>query len=235
MIRKYIGTVHGKISYLEGDGTVPIFFLHGFGGTGNTWLKMAPYLDPGIKAVLVDLLGHGHSDKPEINYSIETQAESVLELINSFSAAKFSIVGNSYGGWIALKLASKYISPEHLFLIDSAGISPALSEDSNFKASDVIDSIMKARNYKNRDALESIMENNKRPEEKITDDELASIKSKTTIIWGDKDNILSPVYGEKLNQKINGSRLIIINNAGHTPFISNPYQVAEIINNEVLH
>ncbi len=233
MERKYFNTSLGKLSYLEGDGERPLFFLHGFGGTGNTWMKLLPYMNKNIKPVFVDLLGHGHSDKPDIEYRIEDQAQAVMELIKSFNSDKISLVGNSYGGWIALKLSSKYLKPVNLFLIDSAGISPALSEEGTEKMNSVIDSILKVRNYKNRDALIKIMENNKNPDEKISDHELSLITSNTVIIWGSNDNVISPDYGRELNKKIRNSKLIFINGAGHTPFINSPEEVISIINSSM--
>ncbi len=232
MERKYVNTVYGKLSYLIRDGNYPVIFLHGFGGTGNTWLRLEPYLRKDIMPVFIDLLGHGHSDKPDIEYRIDQQCKSVMDLASELKIKNLSLVGNSYGGWISLKLSSNYINPDNLFLIDSAGISPALSNESKEKMDEVISSILKVRNYKNKDALYKIMENNSRDSEKITDEELKRIKSKTYIIWGKDDKTIDIEYGTILNQKIK-SEFIQIDNAGHTPFISYPEKIAEIINKAV--
>ncbi len=232
MERKYVNTLYGKLSYLIRDGNYPVIFLHGFGGTGNTWLRLEPYLKKDIMPVFIDLLGHGHSDKPDIDYTIDQQCKAIIDLIKELKINKFSLAGNSYGGWISLKLSSDYIEPENLFLIDSAGISPALSNESKEKMDDIISSILKVRNYKNRDALYKIMENNKKDSEKITDEELKKIRSKTYIIWGKEDKTIDIKYGLTLNKKIE-SEFIEIDNAGHTPFINEPEKIAEIINNAV--
>lgn len=233
MERKYVNTKYGKLSYLIGEGNYPVIFLHGFGGTGNAWLKLEPYLKKDLMPIFVDLLGHGHSDKPDIEYTIDQQSEAVKDLINELKIKNFSLAGNSYGGWISLKIASDYLDPDNLFLIDSAGISPALSNESKEKMEEVISSILKVRNYKNKDALYKIMENNKKDSEKITDNELKKIKSKTYIIWGNNDKTIDIKYGLTLNQKIIKSEFIKIDNAGHTPFINEPEKIAEIINNAI--
>ena len=44
MERSYLSLSSGGISYLERKGQYPIIFLHGLGGTGNNWLKLAGYL-----------------------------------------------------------------------------------------------------------------------------------------------------------------------------------------------
>ncbi len=234
MERKYSQTQYGKISFLDrGEGGYPVIFLHGLGGTGNTWLKIEPLLDHGIRPLFVDLLGHGHSDKPEIDYTIKQQAEAIKSLIENLELDSFSIAGNSYGGWVALKLASSILKPDMLILIDSAGISPTPGENGTEAIKVLIDSIMKSRNYKNRDALERIMKNNARPEEKITSEELAKINCPTVIIWGMEDHVIPIKYGEILKSKIQNSQMIKMENAGHTPFIGNPVEFAKIINEKI--
>lgn len=233
MQRKYCQTPYGKLSFLDRDKGYPVIFLHGLGGTGNTWLKIEPLLDAGIRPILVDLLGHGHSDKPEIDYNISQQANAVKSLVDSLELENFSMAGNSYGGWIALKYTSTISNPDMLFLVDSAGISPTPGERGPEVVKGFIDSIMKVRNYKNREALERIMKNNARQDEKITMEELSAIKCPTTVIWGREDQVIPLKYGEKMNLEISGSQLIVIDGAGHTPFIDSPDKFAGIINKKI--
>ena len=230
MERKYYQTQYGRISLLDRGTGYPVIFLHGLGGTGNTWLKSEPFLDSGLRPIFVDLLGHGHSDKPEIDYTITQQAEAIKSLIDTLGLKNFSIAGNSYGGWIGLKFASSIAQPDMLFPVDSAGISPTPSERGPEAVESLINSILKARNYKNRDALGRIMKNNGRKEEKITQKELAAISCPTTIIWGREDHVIPLSYGEALNAGIRGSELIIIEGSGHTPHIDKPGEFSEIIN-----
>jgi pimeloyl-ACP methyl ester carboxylesterase len=233
MQRKYGITRYGKVSYLDKNEGYPVIFLHGFGGTGNTWLKSEPYMDNCIRPIFIDLLGHGHSDKPDIEYTIKEQAEAIMDIISGLGIEKFSIAGNSYGGWISLKLASGMVEPDMLFLIDSAGISPTISEGSVETMNNIINSILKVRNYNNRNALEKIMENNKKPEEKINDGEFKKIKCKTTIIWGEDDITIPVSYAYKLKEKIPESEIILVSGAGHTPFISKPEEFSAIINSKI--
>ena len=78
-------------------------------------------------------------------FSIEQQAEAVFDVVHCLGINKFSIAGNSYGGWIAMKLASTIAEPDMLFLVDSAGISPALSEESKETMNRILDSILRAK------------------------------------------------------------------------------------------
>jgi pimeloyl-ACP methyl ester carboxylesterase len=233
MERKYYQTQYGRISLLDRGTGYPVIFLHGLGGTGNTWLKSEPFLDSRLRPIFVDLLGHGHSDKPEIDYTIIQQAEAIKSIIDAMGLKNFSIVGNSYGGWIGLKFASSIAQPDMLFPVDSAGISPTPAEQGPQAVESLIDSILKARNYKNRDALRRIMNNNGKREEKITQEDLAAISCPTTIIWGTEDHVIPLSYGEALKAGIKGSELIIIDGSGHTPHIDKPEEFSEIINKKL--
>jgi len=68
---------------------------------------------------------------------------------------------------------------------------------------------------------------------KMKDEDLRSIKTKTLIIWGTADNILSIEYGRKFHELIPNSLLFEIPYAKHTPQITHPQIVARIINDNV--
>ncbi|SMD31351.1 alpha/beta fold hydrolase [Picrophilus oshimae] len=227
MIRNYSETRFGRISYLIRDGKIPLILMHGFGGTGNTFLRIEPYLNENFKVIFPDLLGHGHSDKPDIDYTIHQQALAINDMIKSLNLDKIIIGGNSYGGWIALDYALNINEPEALILIDSAGTNRTFAEDG--MVNEVVDEIMKVRNYKNRDALIKIAENNGRPSEKINLNDLKRLSCKTIIIWGKNDNTIPISKGYEYKNYIRNSEMHVLD-SGHTPQISNPEEVSSIIN-----
>jgi len=51
------------------------------------------------------------------------------------------------------------------------------------------------------------------------------------IIWGDKDQWVSPKFGPRLNRDIPGSKLAVIENAGHLPHQEKPEVVNPILLN----
>lgn len=96
-----------KLNYrVIGEG-YPVVFLHGFLESNTMWNSIIPKLK-GIKAILVELPGHG--DSPFYPYgeemSIRNISEDVNEVLNELSISKFSIVGHSLGGYVALDLKS---------------------------------------------------------------------------------------------------------------------------------
>src|SRR6185503_16871989 len=79
---------------------------HGFGASIFTWHYFIDPLSQKNKLVLVDLKGFGSSAKPDDRkYSIHDHADAVQELIVQNDWRKLTLIGNSYGGTLALLLA----------------------------------------------------------------------------------------------------------------------------------
>lgn len=111
-----------------GSGNTPILFLHGFGTSSLSWDDIIPFFDKSkFTMYLVDLKGFGLSSKPDDDrYSIDNQADIILNFIYKMSLNDLILVGHSYGGGIALLMTIKeqenqdfpFISK--MILIDSA-------------------------------------------------------------------------------------------------------------------
>jgi pimeloyl-ACP methyl ester carboxylesterase len=94
-----------KEEYGEGD---PILCLHGLGANIFTWHYFIDSFSKNHKLVLVDLKGCGRSAKPEDElYSIQDHADALYELILQNDWRRITLVGNSYGGALALLLAGR--------------------------------------------------------------------------------------------------------------------------------
>jgi Predicted hydrolases or acyltransferases (alpha/beta hydrolase superfamily) len=55
--------------------------------------------------VAIDMLGHGWTDKPEINYQVKDYADHVLAVLKALGRERAHITGESLGGWVATYLA----------------------------------------------------------------------------------------------------------------------------------
>ncbi|MFJ5708747.1 alpha/beta fold hydrolase [Streptomyces sp. NPDC093105] len=93
---------------LPGDGPVRVY-LHGLGCTAASdfaHIATHPALGGG-RALLVDLLGHGLSDRPaDFDYRPEGQAAAVAALLDHLDLTGVHLVGHSMGGAVALHLAA---------------------------------------------------------------------------------------------------------------------------------
>ena len=54
-----------------GSGETAMIFLSGWGCDGSLWVNQVPALVPYGRVLLVDLPGHGGSDKPDIPYPLD--------------------------------------------------------------------------------------------------------------------------------------------------------------------
>lgn len=97
----------------------PIVFLHGFLENNLMWEEILPEL-PDIKAICIDLPGHGSSPLLTVELSLSSIADAVKETLQSLGINSFSIVGHSLGGYVALHLAADTsLEVEHIVLLHS--------------------------------------------------------------------------------------------------------------------
>jgi pimeloyl-ACP methyl ester carboxylesterase len=83
----------------------PILLIHGMSGSTFSWRRAVPFLAEHHRVVMVDLKGHGMSEKPENeHYSIFDQAELVGSVIEQLDLRHLTVVGHSLGGMVTLAM-----------------------------------------------------------------------------------------------------------------------------------
>lgn len=99
----------------------PVVFLHGFATSGHLWNDIVPLMPPGHRLVVLDLLGHGRSDRPAgRDLDIRAHAARVVELLDELRIHSACVVGHGLGGGIAQSLAVRHADRvSHLCLIDA--------------------------------------------------------------------------------------------------------------------
>lgn len=100
--------VDGVIYAVRDLGSGPaVLLLHGFTGTGASLDPLALALrEAGFRTLAPDLLGHGASDAPEpARHDVARQAADLGAILRLRSAAPAAVVGYSFGGRVALRLA----------------------------------------------------------------------------------------------------------------------------------
>ncbi len=82
----------------------PVVLLHGLFGSLENLNAIAKSLQPMCDVIAIDLPNHGHSEHVNtVNYG--QMSDAVSELMNELNIDKFSIVGHSMGGKVAMQLA----------------------------------------------------------------------------------------------------------------------------------
>ncbi|GAD98017.1 fumarylacetoacetate hydrolase [Paecilomyces variotii No. 5] len=101
-------TVNDRQIYYEEEGRASdqtIFFVHGLGGTLNTFQPLICSLR-NFHVIRFDLSGHGRSSVPSQKTSIETYVEDCKAVISHLKVKKAVVVGHSMGCLIAMHLAA---------------------------------------------------------------------------------------------------------------------------------
>ena len=113
-----------RVHYQEaGQPDAPaILLIHGFTAFNLVWSEvLLPIAAAGFRVIAPDLLGHGFSAKPKGGeYTIESQARMVTRLMEHLCIERATLVGNSYGGAVAVTCALDHPSRvERLVLVSS--------------------------------------------------------------------------------------------------------------------
>lgn len=100
-----------------------IVLIHGLAGSSLTWTQVMPGLAEHYDIIAPDLLGHGESAKPMGDYSLGAMASGLRDLLSLLDVERATIVGQSFGGGVAMQLA--YQHPEicdRMVLVGSGGL-----------------------------------------------------------------------------------------------------------------
>lgn len=84
-----------------------ILMLHGLASNARIWDLLAPILAKNFSVIAVDQRGHGKSDKPDTGYDFDTVTNDVVGFINALKLKNPIVVGHSWGGSVALCLATQ--------------------------------------------------------------------------------------------------------------------------------
>ena len=116
-----------KTNYLEAGKGDPVVLIHG-SGPGVTsyanWRLVLPALAENFRVLAPDMVGFGFSERPaNIQYGVQTWADQVVGLMDTLELPTAHLVGNSFGGAIALRIATQH--PDRvgkLVLMGSMGV-----------------------------------------------------------------------------------------------------------------
>lgn len=84
-----------------GQGTTAVVLVHGFGCDLTTWRSQVPAFADKTHLLLIDLPGHGASDKPDIPFSMDLFARAIHAVLTAAGAERAVVVGHSMGTMVA--------------------------------------------------------------------------------------------------------------------------------------
>ncbi|MBJ9963488.1 alpha/beta fold hydrolase [Burkholderia seminalis] len=95
--------------------------LHGVGGHAEAYSRNFGPHGEHFWVVAIDMLGHGWTDKPEINYQVKDYADHVLAVLKALGRKRAHITGESLGGWVATYLAVHHPEVVDHLVLNTAG------------------------------------------------------------------------------------------------------------------
>ena len=215
----------GRVLAERIGGTPPkVVALHGWGRTGADFVPLLSGLD----AVAIHLPGFGPTTPPDSVWGTEHYAELVADAIRPF--APVVVVGHSFGGRIAVRLAAKY--PELVAALVLTGaplvrLAPASSPSLGYRLvrqlnrwGIVPDSVMEARRKRSGsadyNAAQGIMRDIMvKTVNENYDADLARIAAPTWMVWGENDTAAPTAAGKVASERIAGARWIVVPGEAH--------------------
>jgi pimeloyl-ACP methyl ester carboxylesterase len=229
-----------------------IIFLHGWRSDSKVWFGIISMLissSSDYNYLAIDLPGFGSSPTPTFAFKMEDYAILVDSLITKLELKQVILVGHSFGGRTAIKLAGevcnqKNYTIEKIVLTGSAGF---VDNSNETKLKQKIAKIVKpvfefpiisnlkpliyksigADDYNSRNDLKEIFVN------VIGEDlseQMKQISVKTILIFGDKDDSTPVKFGARMSELMVNSELKIITDAGHFAFLDAPEKWVKIVN-----
>ncbi|AOT60318.1 alpha/beta fold hydrolase [Streptomyces rubrolavendulae] len=117
-----------RIRWVELPGRDPArVFVHGLGATSPAYFTAtaAHPLLAGHRSLLVDLLGHGHSDRPvSFAYTLEDHADALAADLRAADVAGAELVAHSMGGSVAVVLAARHPDLVSRLVLVDANLDP---------------------------------------------------------------------------------------------------------------
>lgn len=236
----------------------PIVFLHGFGGSHDTWQAFPEKLDIANRCILYDLPGHAGSLDFPGNFSPRRAGEAILADLDAQNIKEFHLVGHSMGGAICCLIAMA--APERvasLTLVAPGGFGSEINADllrrfaacsSNDELRDCLKLMSGQDHEPEKDALEALSKHRKTPGQTEKLQEIVAIITRdgkqgalpkanlenfdfpVSIVWGTADDVLP---FSQTNDLPASFRFFPIDGAGHMLPEETPEIVADAIRQTV--
>jgi pimeloyl-ACP methyl ester carboxylesterase len=245
-IHLFAGTL--PISYRDEGAGRPYLVLHGGAGPLSVWM-LASALKENHRVITPTHPGFAGQPRPDWFHRPADLVLAYLALLEQLDLRDVVIIGNSFGGWLAVEMAlrrSERIAG--VVLLNAVGVdtgSPDKSIVDPMKLSPA-EVAAKAFHDPGRYALTpttpeaaAMMQANQKTlriyagepfmHDPTLYERLAGMPVPSQFIWGASDQIVDVAYGRRFAEKMPQSSFVIVQNAGHFPHIEQLEHVAALI------
>lgn len=267
MTSHYVNVNGIKTHYVEAGEGYPLILVHGGGagadGYGNWKYSIPLYAKAGFRAIAIDMVGFGKTDKPEdLQYSHDDRINHVVGFIETLGLKDVYLIGNSMGGGCTLGVCMK--RPDLVkknVLMGSAGLkiefNPSLRVIMDYDFTpEGMRKIVEALTNPNFPIPEDMVQYRyelsldegflqayksfmkwaaSSPEVAYPEEKIRAVKTPTLVVNGKLDKVVPVTYAYKFLELLENSWGYIMPHTGHWAMIEHPEEFAAVTSNFFLN
>ena len=238
-----------RVYYEQAGAGSPVILLHGWGGRAAAMRPFIDWLGAECSVVALDFPGFGQSALPPTPWGVGDYARSLVLFLDTFGLATCAVVGHSFGGRVAIKLAAT--APERvakLVLVDSAGLRPRTTPGQSIvsaalkcarlvlsapglgavrgRAERMARARLGSEDYREagplRETFVRVIAEDLRPL-------LPQIRAPTLLLWGELDDQTPVSDARIMEREIPDSGLVVLRGAGHFCYLDRPADACRVV------
>jgi pimeloyl-ACP methyl ester carboxylesterase len=231
--------VFGKEEREEGKDS--LVFIHGAGGNWSGWYRQRDFFSRAFNCFIMELPGHGAAQSQGAQ-EVKSYALWIRGALDELEVKNPFVIGHSMGGAVIMDLALRFPAlPKGLVLVSTGArlrVLPRILDEIKRDFAQAVEFICGLSFAKDvpKEMLEvAIAEMQKNSPDVLYGDfsacerfdvmeEVGGINSPTLVICGDQDALTPVKYSRYLAEYIAGSRLEVIEGAGHMVMLERPEQ-----------
>src|SRR5262249_2382817 len=221
--------VNGFSMYYEARGEgEPLLLLHGGTGIGADWAHVFPTDPPHYRLVVPDLRGHGRSTNPSRQFTSRQCARDVVSLLDVLQIDRVKAIGMSMGAKTLLHVATRHVDRvSAMVLVSATPYFPAQMRAiaATFDADKLCEdewTALRLRHVHGDDQIRALWAMTRGSATSYDDlactpPLLATIRTRTLVVHGDRDPLYPVELGVELYRNIPDAALWVVPNGGHGP------------------
>ena len=238
-----------NVAFADWEPGIPTVLLPGLADSWWSWSRVLPALAGAGPVMAVDPRGHGSSDRPPCCYAVEDVAGDVVALLDTLELARAVLIGHSGGCFTA-----RHIALSHPDRVAGLGLIASPIALDRSELGEVIEAVRAlddpvpeafVRAFQEGTAhvplpeqfLDGIVAESRRLPAHVwrstldgllayrDEADLARVRAPTTLVWGDRDTIVSRDDQERLARAIPDASFIVVPETGHCPHWERPDEV----------
>ncbi|HET7421895.1 MAG TPA: alpha/beta fold hydrolase [Candidatus Dormibacteraeota bacterium] len=247
------------VAWFEAGRGDPLVLVHGLADDHRAWRRTVPDLMLRHRLVMYDLRGHGETSLGRPDGTLRQLGDDLANLLDALRLERVDVAGFSLGGTIAMRIAldHPHLVRRLVLVATSSRVGRAACEWYRERASMVERSDPRLRDTLDTDTADVYAQSPGELEEGLLirrqstadprgygnacaamaglnaaplDPELPRIQAPTLIVASDRDQHCPPRAAEIIAAGVAGSRLEIIEGAGHPIPVERPRELARSIN-----